>query len=607
LFSALAIAAFFALLRFVFLYEDDYIYGQAYILRDWESFLTFHVNHYLHSNGRAIIHLFLTVILAFDVHLLRIILPLITFLTIYCAAKCAQSPRTEEPKDSRFLPILVTVTALFLCLHVYVMRETVLWAAGALNYVYPMLLFFLAYYLLDTGLASGKKRYYLPLVTFFATATMEQIGPMAFGALTVCLIGHRIQKTKITWPYLFAWVTALGGLLTVTLAPGILWRVGHEGRAPSLESIGHTFQFFMTSPATRLFILLFTTAVIALLVRLFVKRDAPNRLRKAVDFAVFVGLVAFLAVYIPLLTGRMDWSFHPLRMVVLTVGYTVLVSYVLISFFFSSKQIMPFAFFAAAAGGQALLAVTPAPALWYRTLFGSILCILVVTVRIWFVLAEQVKFQRKSHATMRTGVLAAALLLLGTAGIYNYTTILRGYIGNRDTHLHHAAAAADIRDHADELWQAGIPLEDFIRPLHDRRYAHGELTATTWFSTSFMRYHEIYGRIARTAQEQHRQHRLFVDGEQVMRPTPAAVADTPYVPLRLMDIDGALYFPLRETVAGINRTAPNTQLSLPDNPHAARTMYGEIYWPVDAIQSEFGLAFRIEPNDRGGYDVWISS
>ncbi|MCL2665754.1 MAG: DUF6056 family protein, partial [Defluviitaleaceae bacterium] len=431
--SVFLASAFLVLYRFVFLCEDDFVYG-LYFKWGFGDFVRFHADHYVLKNGRAIVHLLLTAFLIFDAHLWRAAMPFMLLALFFFAAKCAEFSIGQERRPKHYFAFVLFCTAFFfLSFDITVLRETAFWMSGSFNYIYPSVLLFASVYLFDDGIARNINRPYMPAVTFFACASTEQAGVMAFAALLVCFACRSViskncfrsfcagkkhlrsfyARSKVHFIYKLSLLTSLAGLLTVVLAPGIMRRAGYQGVPLSMTSVGETIRFFLLAPCSIIFISCLTAAAIIYLVKnLFANRGGMGRLRIAADCAAVFSLVVFFAVFLLFVLGffgenilhqgRNSFGVSALSLLTMTAGYFSAVFYALIIFYINTKKTMhknsfgvsslhrnsfgvsslPLALFTAAAAGLVMLTVAPQG--WSRTLYGPLFALVPVILALLF-------------------------------------------------------------------------------------------------------------------------------------------------------------------------------------------------------------------------------
>ncbi|MCL2350649.1 MAG: DUF6056 family protein, partial [Defluviitaleaceae bacterium] len=511
IFSVGFLVGLFVFYRFVFMASDDFGYGIVHL----GGFgFDFHVYHYQMSNGRAVVHLLYLSALMFGADLWRIVAPFVVFLAVFFAAKS-----TGRGAGEGFFGRFVATSLLFLSFHVYLMREVVFWMGGMFNYLYPMLMLFLGYYLFEKALgadfsalsAGGKVKYaFLPVVMFFSTASMEQIGGMALGALIVRFAAHIFEGRGIRFLHIAAMIAAVAGFLSVVLAPGILNRMDYEGADISLAHISGVLGFFITPISSRLFLLLLTISIMALLIYyIFVARK--SLLKRIIDTIclglLFAGVAAF--VFIDIEAIYSGDAAQAAVFIAAVLGYFAIVTYAAASFYFTHKNATPIAFFAAAVAGQLSLVI--ADLNFYRASFGSLFLFIPIIIIIWSAIGKDFFANKKVFAIARY----TAFVVLGVAAVANFGFMFRGYVINAPIHQHNIEITAYIAQNYERLRAERTTLEDLIRPLYNSRYAYDEIDGRNWFIGNFMYFHGIYGLIPANSLNATWEHQLFVNGQLV--------------------------------------------------------------------------------------------
>ena len=152
-FNYIILIIFFILMinlhRYIYLGGDDYIYGN-FIKDGIQSFCNMHINHYIHTNGRAIMHFLVTIMLIFDRYLWIIINPLALCIFVILISKIC----CKEEKNFN-IALLLTIMLLFF-IGIDISRETIFWLDGSFNYFYPMLLLLTNIYLSSKVLNENK-------------------------------------------------------------------------------------------------------------------------------------------------------------------------------------------------------------------------------------------------------------------------------------------------------------------------------------------------------------------------------------------------------------------------------------------------------------------
>lgn len=210
--------------QFVILYGDDYYHSTA-VSGTFRDFWDFHIQHYLKANGRALIHFAITLCFGGEgVTFWKILSPILLGLTVIFSAKTFS-------KDKDFCTVLVSSFVILLGLGGKFTSYSVYTLTPVFNYVYPFLFMFpLVFYCKQTYLKE-KRSAFLPLLGFFAGATMEQTGIMAIGYIVMMILENLVtNKKKPRLILVFTLVSTILGYLTVMLAPGNFVRMGTSTR-----------------------------------------------------------------------------------------------------------------------------------------------------------------------------------------------------------------------------------------------------------------------------------------------------------------------------------------------------------------------------------------
>ena len=186
-------------------YGDDYYYAAFLNSNFWGN----HINHYLHNNGRFIIHFLVTLFLKADIHVWYAVNAGMIAASAYFIFKITRS------RAAAFL---------LLTIHFVMARESIYWITGSFNYVYPAMMLLIYWYLLIC-----RKKTLSAVMAFFAAATIEHMA-VAVNVLTVCYILYgRITEGKFDKAYMVNLMCAVIGAATVFFAPGTTSRAAEEG------------------------------------------------------------------------------------------------------------------------------------------------------------------------------------------------------------------------------------------------------------------------------------------------------------------------------------------------------------------------------------------
>lgn len=205
---------------FTTLYSDDFVYG-TYFLDGFGNFVGKNVEHYQNVNGRVFVHLVLEGILFFKDTLFRFVLPLMLLLfaeMFYAICK--------EESGNRIAFLSLSMCGIML-MPLAVMREGVLWMAGAVNYILPSILILSGFYVIVKSTADRVKPIYYPLM-FLCGATTEQGGAGVLCASVLWVAFCIVKKKNFTKNVYVLILLSLIGYLSVILSPATFGRMTGE-------------------------------------------------------------------------------------------------------------------------------------------------------------------------------------------------------------------------------------------------------------------------------------------------------------------------------------------------------------------------------------------
>lgn len=200
------------------LYGDDFDYA-LYYRNGFSEFLKMTAEHYVRMNGRAVVHFILESILVFRDKLFFVVIPLLVFSVYFFADKALDV-------KNRFLFFAFALSET-LILPYTVLREGVFWMAGAMNYIYPTMLVFAAFYLFEKSADGERIGILTTLVLFLAGASTEQGGAAAIAALLL-YTAVRIKNRKSVKKCLIMLFIVLIGYATVVFSPATFGRAVSE-------------------------------------------------------------------------------------------------------------------------------------------------------------------------------------------------------------------------------------------------------------------------------------------------------------------------------------------------------------------------------------------
>ncbi len=199
--------------RYMQYYGDDYYY--LTFIR--EGFWQKHIHHYMHENGRVIVHLLDTIFLSMGVQTCAAVVSLMFTVIFYLIYKISGGHLISAVTGGLLLALPIELT-----------RESVYWTTGFFNYVYPSLMLLLYWYFLKN--AKNRKFALVCVAALFASASTEQAA-IAACTLTVCVMLYNrfVLKERIETRYIVFLAISAAGAASVFFAPGTFQRMSEEG------------------------------------------------------------------------------------------------------------------------------------------------------------------------------------------------------------------------------------------------------------------------------------------------------------------------------------------------------------------------------------------
>jgi len=207
------------------LFGDDYYYAY-FVKAGGDFFVSENVVHYMQTNGRALVHILDELLLGFGILPWRIFVVMTVGITVLLSAKCISGVYGKggaKCKKHRYAVLLSC--AAFSALTLPVLRQSVWWATGSLNYLFPTALLLLLWCLLEKSFVSEAKPGALSYIALAAVAlfcgmSTEQA---SFGTVVICLwftFRSLIEKRKFRPIYPICAAFAVIGFVTLYFAPG---------------------------------------------------------------------------------------------------------------------------------------------------------------------------------------------------------------------------------------------------------------------------------------------------------------------------------------------------------------------------------------------------
>ncbi len=219
----LLFAGIFAMSLFVTMAGDDFFYA-TFAKNGLGHFFEAHADHYLHTNGRCIVHLLASVFLWLP-HIFWVVAN--AFMWTAAALNLYRLFALYVHEGSKLRLFMFMLCGAFLTVHTEMAKESSLWLTGSFNYTYPLtMLSWFAYLLFTHEKQSAKK---LCIVGFLAAASMEQESALAVLLAAGYIYLHFPRRGKKTPDKLKkAMIAVAAGAVSLFLAPGNLARMGDE-------------------------------------------------------------------------------------------------------------------------------------------------------------------------------------------------------------------------------------------------------------------------------------------------------------------------------------------------------------------------------------------
>lgn len=301
----------------VHLYSDDFNYVPFQLAKgDFNSYINRHIHHYTQINGRAIVYFLTTSFLDMDIRIWQIVNSLMLsgialFGTLIIVNTNNSDNKNNKKATLSYLEILGNympsqpkrtsliykklVTSLIFFTSIAFMnidmtRQSVYWLTGSFNYVYPIFMLLLYWYMLSKMNTHKKLHWITPIFAFLSASTVEQVCLMSFGLTILTIFEQKyIRNNKINKMLIYSLIASTIGMLTVLMAPATSVRRSLEhppvdGFIELLKfNINHQGQTFLFSKIMMPYLLM---AILSSLGILFYYRNKDFNKYKKLHFAI---------------------------------------------------------------------------------------------------------------------------------------------------------------------------------------------------------------------------------------------------------------------------------------------------------------------------------
>ena len=221
---------------------DDFFYA-SFCTKGIGHFFRAHAEHYMHSNGRCIVHLLASLFLKMP-HIIWKIFNAAMWVMLALNIYRLISIYVTDASKLKF--IMFMLCGGFLTIHIEMAKESTLWLTGSFNYTYPLLLFMWYWYMLFTNSAHSTRK--MCIVGFLTAASMEQESALTV-ILTLGYVCHTvfIRRKNLSPDLKKIMLAVIIGAVSLFLAPGNIHRMGDEigGSGGTLENIVNGIDFML--------------------------------------------------------------------------------------------------------------------------------------------------------------------------------------------------------------------------------------------------------------------------------------------------------------------------------------------------------------------------
>jgi hypothetical protein len=196
-------------------------------------------------------------------------------------------------------------------MHENIISQSVYWLTGSFNYIYPMFMLML---LIFNYYKQKKPNWKIYLLGFFAGATVEQAGMMAFGFLVLNMM-HKyfVLKEKLKKEDVLLVSMTLIGLLTVILAPATFLRatVEEQHAETLLELIIYNMQIQGTTFLfSRIMMPIHILNVLAAYIGVKLRMKQQNKLKIGELLIISLGFVSVMGLMYQLISRFAYIQYH---------------------------------------------------------------------------------------------------------------------------------------------------------------------------------------------------------------------------------------------------------------------------------------------------------
>lgn len=289
-------AGVFLMSLFVTNAGDDFFYA-TFAKDGFSHFVAAHVDHYLHTNGRCIVHILASIFLWLP-HIIWRFANALMWVAIALNLYKLFNIYIKDTSKLKFL--MFVLCGAFLTIHIEMAKESTLWLTGSFNYTYPLMMLSWYWYLLFTNENCSTRK--LCIVGFLAAASMEQESALSvfITAGYIYFISRSTHK-KVSKKLKKAMIAVTIGAVSLFLAPGNLSRMGDEigGSSGTLDNIFSGIDFMLNYCISSNYMIWLNVV--------FVTCCAAYLYKNKFKFAAFLLPLEIAALFITNHSGSFEW------------------------------------------------------------------------------------------------------------------------------------------------------------------------------------------------------------------------------------------------------------------------------------------------------------
>lgn len=324
-----------------------------FFAKDFENFKRLTLNHFMNDNGRMFIHFVDEFLLIFGTKLWAVTNSLCICGIIVLSAKisCGYYEKADNPKEQKTLKKayqqrIIIISLLFSLTGIFVIRESILWITGSLNYLFPAFLFVAYFYFYKRSVLLNKNFSFTFILAFLAAYSTEQASFLTILAFVYITAESFIKnkKIKIRLSHILNFAGCISGFLLLMLAPGNRMRISYNQdfyKLSLFEKIENNLPLLLNTMVSKVGACIFISILLLFLVfYLFTKKTSSKKTNVFFRISAVLCLV-ILGIYMHLYLPASSYIYNPFTQppepapmqTLMTVFYIFLLSFCVVPIF----------------------------------------------------------------------------------------------------------------------------------------------------------------------------------------------------------------------------------------------------------------------------------